>query len=264
MSDGFVDIHCHLIPGIDDGASDHSESLAMALLAVDEGIDTVIVTPHQLGNFSRNSGDEIRVRAIELQELLDANGVPLRVLPGADVRIDSGMVERIADGQVLSLGDHRKHVLLELPHELYLPLEPLLGELAKNGMVGVLSHPERNQGILQQPGLIEPLIEAGCLMQVTAGSLIGGFGPASQALAEQMCRRGWVHFLATDAHGPKSRRPRMRKAYDRACDLAGKPAAEFWCREYPRLVAEGRDVPGGVVKTTGGKSRSWGLWKKAA
>lgn len=270
MTNGFVDIHCHMIPGIDDGARDRSDALAMALLAVDEGIDTVVVTPHQLGAFASNMGDEIRVRAVELQELLNANDVPLKVLPGGDVRIDSGMVRQVLEGEVLSLADHRRHVLLELPHELYLPLEPLLGELQAQGMVGVLSHPERNQGILQQPGLLEPLVEAGCLMQVTAGSLLGGFGPASQALAEQMCRRGLVHFLATDAHGPKSRRPRMRAAYQRASGLAGQRAADLWCREYPRLVAEGSEVPAGVAPVTSGSAsrrsgrRSWGFWKKAA
>ena len=263
MSNGFVDIHCHLAPGIDDGARDPSESLAMALLAVDEGIDTVVVTPHQLGNYSQNTGDEIRVRTVELQELLDANGVPLKVLPGGDVRIDAGMVDQVVAGSVMSLADHHKHVLLELPHELYLPLEPLLEELASKGMVGVLSHPERNQGILKQPGLIGPLVEAGCLMQVTAGSLLGTFGPASQALAEQMCQRGQVHFLATDAHGPKARRPRMRDAHRRACELAGETAANLWCRDYPRLVAQGSDVPAGVVPVEAPK-RGWGFWKRAA
>jgi len=263
MSNGFVDIHCHLVPGIDDGARDASESLAMALLAVDEGIETVVVTPHQLGNFAHNSGDAIRVRTIELQELLDANGVPLKVLPGGDVRIDAGMVDQVLAGEVMSLADHRKHVLLELPHELYLPLEPLLEELARQGMVGILSHPERNQGILKQPSLVEPLIQAGCLMQVTAGSLLGTFGPASQALAEQMCRRGQVHFLATDAHGPKARRPRMREAYKRAAELAGEEAANLWCRDYPQRVAQGRAVPAGLVSVKPPK-RGWGLWKRAA
>ncbi|MEM6328919.1 MAG: CpsB/CapC family capsule biosynthesis tyrosine phosphatase [Planctomycetota bacterium] len=264
MPRGFVDIHCHLLPGVDDGAQDVSEALAMALLAVDEGIEAVIATPHQLGAFDHNRGDEIRVRAVELQELLDTNGIPLRVLPGADVRIDAGMVQQITDGQVLSLADHRRHVLLELPHELYLPLGPVLDELRGRGMAGVLSHPERNKGILQQPSLIEPLVEAGCLMQVTAGSLMGGFGPASQALAEQMCRRGLVHFLATDAHGPKSRRPKLRDAHRRATELAGAEAADLWCREYPRLVAQGSDVPSGRVRVATEKKRGWAFWRRAA
>lgn len=264
MSSGFVDIHCHMVPGIDDGARDQADSLAMALLAVEEGIDTVVVTPHQLGNFSHNKGDEIRVRAVELQELLTANGVPLTILPGGDVRIDAGMVGQIVSGEVMSLADHKKHVLLELPHELYMPLEPVLAELSQRGMVGILSHPERNQGILQQPSLIEPLVEAGCLMQVTCGSLLGSFGPKSQALAESMCRKGVVHFLATDAHGPKSRRPKMQDAFARAVELAGEQAAELWCRHNPRCVAEGKPVTPGAVPVAAPRRSGWGFWKRAA
>lgn len=263
MSLPFVDIHCHMVPGIDDGAQDHADSLAMALLAVDEGFETTIVTPHQLGSFARNQGDDIRSRCQELQELLDANAVPLRVLPGADVRIDDGMIDKLVSGEVVTLGDHRKHVLLELPHELYLPLEPILESLDRHGMVGILSHPERNHGILRKPSLIEPLVEAGCLMQVTAGSLMDGFGSASKALAEQMCKKGLVHFLATDAHGPRARRPKMKDAYARACELAGEAAANKWCREFPALVAQGKSVPGGLVKTETPKRSAWSFWSKA-
>ena len=264
MPSPFVDIHCHLVPGIDDGARDHDDALAMAMIHVDEGFDTVIVTPHQLGNFASNSGDAIRRAAAKLQETLTTSGVPLRILPGADVRIDDGMVDKLVAGEVLTLGDHGRHVLLELPHEVYFPIEPLLGQLRRRGMVGVLSHPERNHGILRQPSVIDSLIDAGCLMQVTAGSLTGGFGPASQALAEQMCRRGQVHFLATDAHSPRSRRPKMKQAYERAVELAGVEAADLWCRTYPRLLAEGKDVPAGLTKVSAAKSNSWAFWRKAA
>ncbi len=264
MPPSFVDIHCHLLPGIDDGARDAADSLAMSLLAVDEGIETIVVTPHQLGGYAANRGDEIRVRTIELQELLRVNGVPLKVLPGADVRIDEGMIDQLASGEVLTIADKRKHVLLELPHELYMPIEPVIEALSRHGMVGVLTHPERNRGILNQPTLVEPLVEAGCLMQVTAGSLTGGFGAASQALAEQMCRRGLVHFLATDAHGPRSRRPKIRDAFARAVALAGEQAATSWCCEYPSLAAQGKPVPQGAVTVAPPKRSAWSFWKKAA
>lgn len=264
MTTAFVDIHCHLLPGIDDGAGDPSESLAMAMQAVEEGIQTVVVTPHQLGAYAHNRGDMIRTRTEALQQLLDSNEIPLRVLPGADVRIDDHMAARLASGDVLTVGDHRKHVLLELPHELYMPLEPVLEQLKGMGMTGILTHPERNRGILSQPSLIEPLVEAGCLMQVTAGSLTGTFGPACQALAEQMCRRGWVHFLATDAHGSRSRRPRIRDAHRRAAELAGEQAADLWCQEYPGLAAAGKPVPAGPVHVAPPQRRGWAFWKKAS
>ena len=155
----FVDIHCHLLPELDDGAGDWDESLAMARLAVSEGIRTVIATPHQLGSYGRNRGDAIRAQVARLRQLLDDHGVPLEVLPGADVRIEPDLVGKIRSGDVVTLADHRRYVLLELPHEVYLPLDRLLGELKVAGLVGILSHPERNQGILGQPRVLEGLLD---------------------------------------------------------------------------------------------------------
>lgn len=260
---GFVDIHCHLLPGIDDGASDLKESITMAKMAVEQGVDTIVVTPHQLGAFGFNRGEEIRQRTAELQQSLEQHQVPLRVLPGADVRIEDGMVGRLVEGDVLSLGDYRRHVLLELPHELYFPLEPVLEELRRNGMTGVLSHPERNAGLLKNQGLVEDLVDAGCLMQVTGGSLLGTFGPASQGMAQRMAERGTIHFVATDAHGPKARRPRMRDAYQATVELAGEEAATLWCSTFPRAVAQGMAVPAGRTQVQRRRS-SWSLFGRRA
>lgn len=260
----FVDIHCHLIPGIDDGSKSWEESLEMARIAVGDGIGTVICTPHQLGNFTHNEGETIRQRAEELQRYLEANGVPLKVLPGADVRIEPEMITRLLNGSVLSLADRRRHVLLELPHELYFPLEPVLDELEAAEMVGILSHPERNQGLLTDRHRLPQLVEYGCLMQVTAGSLVGTFGPESRELAEWMITRGLVHFIATDAHGPKSRRPLMRRAYDRVAELAGQEAADQLCRHNPAQVAQGGNVQ---VEVTSSRRMMamprWLQWRKA-
>lgn len=262
----FVDIHCHLVPEIDDGAKSWDESKAMAEMMVADGFGTVIVTPHQLGSYSHNSGDLIRQKTEELQAELDASQIPLEVLPGADVRIEDGMIAGLRQGSVVSLGDRRRHVLLELPHELYFPLEGILEELHRAGMVGILSHPERNQGLLKEPGLIEPLVHKGCLMQVTASSLIGGMGPGPQAMSEWMLTNGLVHFFATDAHGPKSRRPLMARSFERVVELTNWETATDLCCRNPDAVADGRDVPGGKrdsgPKKRGGLS-TWFSWRKA-
>lgn len=262
MSEGWFDIHCHLVPGIDDGASDEAEALAMAGLAQSEGTSTIVVTPHQLGNFRHNTGALIRERTAALQELLNRHRVGIVVLPGADVRIESDMPQLLASGEVLSLGDHRKHVLLELPHDIYFPLAPVMRELEKLGMTGILSHPERNRGIQQQPELVESLVDAGCLIQVTCGSLMGSFGPGCQQLAEKWVAQGLVHFLATDAHGVKARRPLFQGAFARAKELAGEKAAVLMCREHGYQVAHGRHVPAGrlAVKQA---AREWRFWRRA-
>ncbi len=250
----FVDIHCHLLPYIDDGAEDWDQTLAMAKMAVADGIDTIIVTPHQQGNFSHIRGADIRHRTKQLRRVLENAGICLNVLPGADVRIEEGMIERIAEGDLLTLADRRRHLLLELPHELYLPLEPLLALLRQHRISGILSHPERNRGILQRPKLLEPLVQEGCLMQVTAGSLMGTFGPQSQQLAESMLRQGLVHFIATDAHGPTKRRPLMQRAYQRVIQLAGQQTADAICIDNPANVAVGQLV---AARTGAPKSQWW-------
>lgn len=253
---GWVDIHCHLVPQIDDGASSVAESLEMAWMAVEEGIDTIVVTPHQLGNFGRNSATQIRQATQQLQSILDEQRVPLHVLPGADVRVEADLVAQVRTGEVMTLADHGRHLLLELPHEMYFDLLPLVRQLERIGIQSILSHPERNMGLLARPNLVSTLVEAGCLMQVTCGSLTGTFGPASQEMSEVMLQQGWVHFLATDAHGSQARRPRMRQAFDKVAQISGKEIAERLCRDNPRAVAIGEKVTAGTIEQRR-RRRSW-------
>jgi protein-tyrosine phosphatase len=259
----FVDIHCHLIPGIDDGAKSWQETHAMAEIAVDEGVATIIATPHQLGTYAHNDGDTIRQRTEELQQQLQEHGVDLRVLPGADVRIDEPMLAGLRAGHVLTLADRGKHVLLELPHELYFPLEGVLAALDRAGLVGILSHPERNQGLLKDPQQASRLVKLGCLMQITAGSLLGAFGPAPQQMAEWMLEQGLVHFLATDAHGCRSRRPLMRRAFQYAAELVEEEVAVEICCRNPAAVAAGQPVASPRRPVTKRRVSSWLPWRRA-
>lgn len=147
--------------------------------------------------------------------------------------------------------------MLELPHELYFPLEPVLASLRQIGMVGILSHPERNQGILRDPKVVRPLVEKGCLMQVTAGSLVGTFGPDIRAFTESLLADGLVHFISTDAHGTKSRRPLLQRAFHRAAELTSLDIAEDLCCHAPAAVAAGGEVPRVIRKA---KSRGITGW----
>jgi protein-tyrosine phosphatase len=233
----FVDIHCHLLPELDDGARDWDEAVEMARVAAADGTTTIVATPHQLGRNAKNDGDTIRAAAARLQLLLRKRNISVQVLPGGDVRIEPGLVPKILAGEVLSLADRRRHVLLELPHETYIPLDGVLRELASAGLVGVLSHPERNHGILGQPGILLALVEKGCLLQVTAGSLLGTFGTRQRDLAEWLVAEGMVHLVATDAHGVQRRPPLLRAAFDRVVELVGyDAAATLFCRNPARIA----------------------------
>jgi protein-tyrosine phosphatase len=262
MTISFTDVHCHLLPGIDDGPRNWDESLAMARLAVAEGMATMIATPHQLGSFAHNRADEIRSLTAELrQRLLEVN-IPLQVLPGGEIRIEPGLIDRLDADEILTLGDRRRHILLELTHEEYIPIESLIWELKQRELTVILAHPERNGGFLDNPDLIDPLVEDGCLMQVTADSLCGSFGPEPQQLAEWMIERGLVHFVSTDSHGVRTRRPLMGGAFERICELADERTAHDLCCRFPGRVAAGRTIATGRRTVLGQRWSGW--WARRA
>jgi protein-tyrosine phosphatase len=244
----FIDIHCHILPGLDDGPVAWEESLEMAEMAAADGIVAIVATPHQLGNHPDVTAKNIRIQTARLQSLLVQRGIGLELLPGADVRIDPDLPGKILHDQVLTLADRRNHVLLELPHELYIPLDRLLGNLRSAGLTGILSHPERNQGIINQPKILSNLVNQGCLLQVTAGSLTGMFGSRIQNFAEFMIDGGFVDFIASDAHGTKSRTPLLSQAFDRVVKLAGyDKAIDMFCRNPARVYAGSPITPRGPL-----------------
>ncbi len=264
MPEPFTDIHCHILPGIDDGAQSWDESLAMARLAVADRIATIVATPHQLGAFDQNLGDKIRQLVAELNERLLAEDIAVRVLAGGEIRIEPSVIEQLVTGDLVSLGDHRRHVLLELPHELYFPLDLLMSELATRQITLVLAHPERNEGLLRQPDFAVDLVDAGCLLQLTAGSLCGAMGPHVQDMAEWMVTEGFAHVVATDGHGSRRRRPLISQAYERICELVDVDTANDLCSRTPALLAAGRTVAAGrrVVKRR--RRTSWWSRRKTA
>jgi len=243
----FTDIHCHIVPGIDDGSANLAESLAMARMAEADDTKSLVATPHQLGTNSGVSADAIRQGVANLQTALNAEGIGVSVLPGADVRIEPELPKLVKQGKVLTLADRGKHVLLELPHETYFPLEPLLAALARQGLVGILSHPERNRGIIKKPEVMWDVVEAGGLLQVTAASLTGAFGCSPQKIAEMCVEERLIHFIASDAHDRKNRPFGMRDAYDTILEMADEGLAELVCCENPAKVVAGDEVAGGVV-----------------
>jgi protein-tyrosine phosphatase len=255
----FVDIHCHVLPGLDDGARDEAEALAMAAAACRDGTGSVIATPHQLGGNAGVTPAAIRAGVADLNRALAAAGIPLTVLPGADVRIEPELPFLLKRGAVLTLADRGRHVLLELPHGVYLPLEPLLAALRKQGLTGILSHPERNQGIVARPAVIADVVRAGGLIQITAASLLGGFGGAARRVAEFCVRERLVHFVASDAHDTSRRPIGLAAAHAAIAALADPGLADAVAIENPGRVADGLEVaaPRGAERRRGRGLLGW-------
>ena len=255
----FTDIHCHVIPQIDDGASSIDHSIKMARTALNDGTTSLIATPHQLGTNSRVTVGAIKEGVARLKKKIDAEKLGVTVVPGADVRIDPELPKLLKQGKVLTLADHGKHVLLELPHDTYYPIDQLLKSLRKQGLVGILSHPERNRGIIKNPDVMWDVVESGGLLQITAASLTGAFGSSCKEIAELAIDEGLIHFIASDAHDTKHRPFGMRDAYDTICDMAGEELADLVCCENPARVFEGDDVKEGLV----GKTAKYSTQKRA-
>ena len=241
----FTDIHCHLLPQIDDGPKDWEATLAMARMAVAEGIRTIVATPHQLGNYEKNAAEQILLLVVEAQRRIDEAGLPLTILPRADVRIQEDLPELVENRQVLTLADQNAYLLMELPHEQVLPMGRLIYELQCRGVTSILSHPERNQHLLKNPEVLRPWVQQGCLIQVTAGSITGQFGRAAKQMSRWLFRENLVHLVATDAHDVTRRPPRWRQAFVKVSSWEGRARAKKIFFENPEAVVQGRpvDVP---------------------
>lgn len=255
----FVDIHCHVVPGIDDGSADLAESIAMAKMAGCDGTRRLIATPHQLGSNNHVTVEAIRSGVVRLQRVLETEGVAVSILPGADVRIEPELPKLLKQGKVLTLADRGRHVLLELPHDTYIPLEPLLAALGRQGLVGILSHPERNRGIIRTPDVMADVVAAGGLLQITAGSLLGSFGSGPQKIAEYAVENRLIHFIASDAHDTKKRPFGMRAAHDAIVQLADERLATLVCCENPARVFAGDGVDIASPRQCGQRRKRWGF-----
>jgi protein-tyrosine phosphatase len=235
-----IDLHSHILPGIDDGAANLDTSLSMARAFVADGVGVLACTPHILPGLYHNSGPQIREAVAALQAALDENGIALRLVTGADNHIVPDFVARLAQGHLLTLAES-SYVLVEPPHHVApARLEDLFFNIQVAGYIPILTHPERLTWIQTNYAMMQRLARSGVWMQVTSGSLAGAFGRDAQYWAEKMLDEGIVHILATDAHDLRRRPPDLARGRDLAARRVG-PA------EAMHLVAT---RPAGILANT--------------
>ena len=233
-----IDLHCHILPGIDDGASDLSASLDMARASVADGVMVLACTPHILPGLYHNTGPQIRQAVVELQRALDEEGIALRLVTGADVHMVPDFVAGLRSGRLLSLNDSR-YVLVEPPHHVApLRLEEFFFGLVVAGYVPILTHPERLSWIEGHYAVIQRLVRGGVWMQITAGSLTGAFGRNAQCWAMRMLDERCVHILASDAHDARRRPPNLSKGRDIAAERVGAREAQHLVLTRPMGILE--------------------------
>lgn len=236
-----TDIHCHILPGIDDGAKELAQSLAMARIAVADGIHTLFATPHHLNGVYRNPARSVRIGVQQLQAALDAEGIELKLLPGSELHLVPELPDALAAGSALTMGDFGRAVLVELPvHTIPMGTDDLLDQIRSQGLVPIIVHPERNSALRKSPERLADWVAMGCLAQVTAQSCTGLFGQPVQAAARRMVCSGVIHFIASDAHRDRRRIPQTSLARRQVAEWTNPAVAELIGITFPAKLAAGQ------------------------
>jgi protein-tyrosine phosphatase len=247
-----IDIHSHILPAVDDGAKDLETALEMARIAVANGHTHLFATPHHV-YFTPLTRSEVAARVSALQDALDEANIPLKVVPGYEVRLYVDTLSDWANELAGPLGRSR-YVLAEPDFYTFDELTvAILHEFLDRGFIPILAHPERIVPIQENPSLIEPILARGGLAQVNALNLVppsGGMGrmspvitsPAARNTARELLRRGWVHIIASDAHNTGSRRPDLKAAYHAVAEIVGEAKALAMVSTTPQAILNDEPV----------------------
>lgn len=244
-----IDLHCHLLPGVDDGAKTIEDSVAMARMAAAAGTKTIVATPHMLHPQFHVPGPLAREKFAEVKRALAEANVPVQVALGGEIHWAEDIPARLDAGELLPLcdgtGAGRRYILFELPYtHVPDPFREVCWRFQMAGIFPVLAHPERISELQDRPELLEPIHDAGILVQVTAMSLTGDFGRRSRKTAERWLRDGLVDVIASDGHSCRSRPPVMDAAARLARKAGGETCEDWVTREAPRRVLAGEPVLG--------------------
>jgi len=236
-----IDLHCHLLPFVDDGASDWEVSLTMARMAAEDGVNQVVVTPHWTG--VRGECEKITETAGELRRRLDEAGIPLRLHLGNEVVLVPRLLAALKEGEAFTLGGS-SYLLLEtaqLEHGAY--TQSAVFQLQSAGYRIILAHPERVKGWHGSVAPLRDFLARGCFLQINGTSILGGFGPAVRKQAEELLRLRWVSLLASDAHSATARPPVIQAARKRCAEIIGDDAATVLVDANPARILCNEELP---------------------
>ncbi|WP_079506570.1 tyrosine-protein phosphatase [Mesobacillus jeotgali] len=246
-----IDIHCHILHGIDDGPRTLGESISLAKSAVKEGIHTIIATPHHKNGRYINTKASILEKVSELNGILQIEKIPLTILPGQETAIHGDILSGIEMGEILTLA-RTQYLFIEFPAN-HVPhySEQIFYEIQLKGIIPVIVHPERNAEIIERPDTLYKLVKNGALAQITASSIAGQFGKKIKAFSEQLIDANLVHFIASDAHNSDKRSFYMQQAYSNVRKRYGTDMV-YLLRDNAELLIQGnniyKDIPARVRK----------------
>lgn len=234
-----IDIHSHILPGVDDGANSLEESIEMAKLAVQEGITQIVASPHHFTSRFYNPKEKILSKVNHLNQALQKENIPLEVLLGQEVRIIGDLISEYEKNQIATINEEI-YVLIEFPAN-HVPgyAEQLFFEIQMAGLIPIIVHPERNSQFVEQPDKLYNLIEKGALSQVTAASISGYFGKKIQKFTIQLIEANLTHVVASDAHNTTSRSFKMVEAFEVIEKEFGTETVQIF-QENAELIVAGK------------------------
>jgi protein-tyrosine phosphatase len=251
-----IDLHCHPLPEVDDGAENFDEAVAMCRMAAEDGITHLVATPHCSYRYEFHP----EVNRQKLNRLQSVVGESLRLLLGCDFHLSFDNIQQVvADRSPFTINGTR-YLLVEFD-EHFIPeqYDHVFYDLQVAGITPIITHPERNPVFRRRQEIVYPWVTRGCLVQITAQSYTGGFGSEAQRFAEMWLANNLVHFFASDAHDTRRRPPVLSKCYQKLAAEKGEETAERLMKANPKAVIQGRPLPPAPepVGPDHGKRRSW-------
>lgn len=247
-----IDLHCHYLPGIDDGAQALEESLELARAAVKAGITTAVLTPHVHPGRYENTASSIGQLCAAFRKVLKHKEIPLDVRAGGEVRISADILSMVEQDQIPFLGSVGGYriMLLEFPHShILVGAEKLVEWLLARRIRPLIAHPERNKDVMRKIDKLAPFAEMGCMFQLTGGSITGQFGKVAQDCAHKLIERRWATVVATDAHNLQHRPPNLDIAYEALVQIGGSSLARELTVDMPHRIVAGRPAESGITDT---------------
>jgi protein-tyrosine phosphatase len=231
-----IDLHTHILPGIDDGSATLEQSLEMAKIAVDDGITLMACTPHIYPGLYMNDAAGISLARDKLQNHLNEADINLQLVIGADAHLVPELLSGLKSGRVPTLNNSR-YFLLEPSHHVAVPnFDNSVFEIMAAGYMPVITHPERLTWIEDHYAMFVDVAKRGAWIQITAGAILGKFGSRAQYWSEKLLSDGVVHIIASDAHNTGRRSPKMAEAYEQACKRVGKLEATRMVYDRPKAI----------------------------
>lgn len=237
-----VDLHCHLLPNVDDGSKSMEVSLRMAQEAVDNGVTHALLTPHHMnGRYINHKQDVIRLTK-QFTDELKRHNIPLTVFPGQEVRINGNLLEALDNDDILFADTGNRYLMLEFPDD-DVPhyTNRMIFDLQQRGITPVIVHPERNTMIMDKPDLLYKLLQKGCLSQITASSYVGTFGKKVEKFSKKLIANGQGYIFASDAHDLPGRKYEMRQAFEKLNHEFGEQIAQSYA-DNARAIVNGENV----------------------